>query len=91
VLPELDISAGYNAIAYVSRWDVYLVVGQSGHDTRVFDPETNEWRSIDGGEASFGEPGDHMWVSYDAAHDQVGLTHSNGRFYTFQLVPGECL
>jgi len=46
-LPDTDVN--HTNITYLSKYDLYLVAGPTGDDTRIFDPKTNKWRSLKGG------------------------------------------
>lgn len=88
-LPDTDVSAG-GAIAYIDRWDVYLIVGRQTRDTRLFDPSTNLWTAVGGDDRVLVPDDDQFFIDYDAANDTVGLVAYGARTATFRYVPEHC-
>ncbi len=73
-------------ITYISKHDVYLVNGITAAETRIFDPATQAWQTIGGGDLSFsGAP--FQYIEYDSVNDVVGMVTQGGDFYIFRYEP----
>jgi hypothetical protein len=84
-----DCNVGGSAICYISKWDVYLAVGSSGSQTRVFDIANRTWKSINGGSTGFFvDEQDKNYIRYDETTDRVGMVTAFRNFYTFRYNPG---
>ncbi|GMV79636.1 MAG: hypothetical protein AMXMBFR7_08200 [Planctomycetota bacterium] len=69
-------------VCYISKHDVYLVIGPTGNDTRVFDPHTNVWKDAKGGEL----PLVNGYLQYDPSTDCV-LMNYQLECFRFRYVP----
>jgi hypothetical protein len=86
-LPDCGLNG--TAIAYIPGWDVYLAVGTSASQTKIFDITGNRWESLSAGSTNF-DMGNHndYYIEYDATTGKVGMVTAGGTFYTLYLPKG---
>jgi len=72
----------YKSIAYISKHDVFIVTGETGNDTYVYDHKTKKWEQVLGDELKL----PNGYIEYDVKTDLIGLV-SNKVAYKFRYVP----
>jgi hypothetical protein len=75
-------------ICYISDHDVYLATGSSAGQTKIYDPNTQQWTAINGGSITF-ECNSDLYMRYDPVTGKAGIVTdaSTPRYYTFKYVP----
>lgn len=84
-LPNPSGLTGGIDITYLPDHDLYLVAGETGSETKIFDPSTDQWQSINAGPIRFHSGTNDEYLVYDPNTGLAGIVAQEGAHYVMRF------
>jgi len=86
-LPSPTGLSGGSDVTYINDSDEYLAIGATAAETRIFNPNTGTWKSLNAGGATFSGVNNDQYIEYDSETGLVAMLTQGGDYYVLRYQP----